>query len=224
MPPYPQVVHPNEVRPPPVVNAEGDRHHSARTEANTRLTSLAGMVLLVLLAVEGITILGIHRLMAVHIALGLALLGPLAVKLVSVGWRFVRYYRADPEYGRAGPPRPLLRVLAPVVVASTLTVFASGIGLLLAGPGRGSTLLVVHKVSFFVWFGVMTVHVLAYIVPAARWSLADVAGHGPAPVLVTRRARQLLIGAGLVVGLGLGVAGLGWAQPWVTWSATRGGG
>jgi hypothetical protein len=177
---------------------------------------MAGMLLVIALAVEGVTILGIHRLMALHIALGLALLGPLAVKLLSTSWRFVRYYRGDPDYGRAGPPRPLLRVLAPIVVVTTLTVFASGIGMLLAGPGRGSTLLVVHKVSFIVWFGVMTVHVLAYILPAARWSLADVAGYGSAPVLATRRARQLLIIAGLVVGLALGIAGLGWAHPWVT--------
>jgi hypothetical protein len=196
------------------------RGHTPATEANTRLTSLAGVVLFVLLAVQGVTILRIHRLLAAHVVVGLALLGPLAVKLGSTGWRFVRYYSGDAAYGRAGPPRPLMRVLAPVVVLTTIVVFASGVGLLAVRPGGGSTLLLVHKASFVLWLGVMTVHVLAYVAPAARWSFADLAGHGPATVLATRRTRYLLIGTSLIAGFALGVAGLGWAHPWVTWFGT----
>ena len=195
--------------------------HTSRTEANARLTSLAGAALFVLLAVEGITIVGItvlgHRLVTAHIAIGLVLLGPLVVKLVSTSWRFVRYYAGDADYERAGAPRPLLRVLAPVVVVTTLAVFGSGIGLLTVRPGGGSTLVFIHKVSFVLWFGAMTVHVLAYIVPAVQRSVADVAGRGPAAVLATRRLRQLIVCASLIAGLALGIAGLGWAHPWVTW-------
>jgi hypothetical protein len=198
--------------------------HTPRAEANARLTSLAGTVLLVLLAVEGITILGItvlgHRLLTAHIVVGLGLLGPLAVKLMSTSWRFLRYYAGDADYGRAGPPRPLLRMLAPVIVVTTIVVFGSGIGLLTVRPGGGSTLAFIHKVSFVLWFGAMTVHVLAYIVPAARRSLADLAGRGPASVLATRRLRQLVVFVSMVAGLGLAIAGLGWAHPWVTWFGT----
>jgi hypothetical protein len=199
------------------------RDHTTRTEANARLTSLAGMVLFVGLAVEGVTILAIHRLVTAHVVVGLAMLGPLVVKLVSVGWRFLRYYRGDAEYGRAGAPRPLLRILAPVLVVSTLAVFASGIGLLIGAPGRQSTLLGIHKVSFFVWFGVTTIHVLAYLGPAVRRSWADLSGLGSAAVLATRRTRALVLGAGVVAGIALGFAGLDWAHSWATWLGTRSG-
>jgi hypothetical protein len=194
-------------------------------EANARLTSLAGTVLLILLAVEGVTVLGItvlgHRLLTAHIVVGLALLGPLAVKLASTTWRFVRYYTGDSGYGRAGPPRPLLRLLAPVVVVTTVALFASGVGLLTVRPGGGSTLGFIHKVSFVLWFGAMTIHVLAYVAPAVRRSLADLGGRGPVEVLASRRPRLLLIAVSLLAGAGLGAAGLGWAHSWATWFSSK---
>jgi hypothetical protein len=193
-------------------------HHPDRTEANSRLTATAGLVLFVLLAVQGITIVSMHQLLGAHVVVGFMLLGPLTVKLGSTGWRFVRYYSGDVDYSRAGPPRPLLRVLAPVVVVSTVTVFASGIGLLATTPGRGSVLLFVHKASFVLWFGVTTVHVLAYLKPALRWCLADVVGRGSAAVAATRRVRGLVLSVSLAAGLALGLVGLEWAQ---TWLATR---
>jgi hypothetical protein len=195
--------------------------HTPRTEANARLTSLAGTVLLVLLAVEGITILGItvlgHRLVTVHIVVGLVLLGPLVVKLASTSWRFMRYYAGDADYRRAGAPRPLLRMLAPMVAVTTLAVFGSGIGLLTIRPGGGSMLVFIHKVSFVVWFGAMTVHVLAYTVPAVQRTFADFAGRGPRGVLASRRVRLVIVSASLIAGMALGVAGLGWAHPWASW-------
>jgi hypothetical protein len=191
-------------------------HRTARTEANSRLTATAGIMLFVLLAVQGVTILRIGPLLGAHVVIGFTLLGPTAVKLVSTGWRFFHYYAGDVDYRRAGPPRPLLRVLAPILVLSTGTVFASGIGLLAVRPGRGSVLLFAHKASFVLWFAVATVHVLAYVTPALRWSLADLVGHGPAQVVATRTARRLVLGASLLVGVALGLAGLAWAHPWMT--------
>jgi hypothetical protein len=195
--------------------------HTPKTEANSRLTSLAGVVLFIHLAAQGVTILLIHNLLAAHVLVGFALLGPLAIKLGSVGWRFVRYYSGDADYRRAGPPRAFLRMVAPLVVLTTVVVFASGVALLAVQPGRGSALVLVHKASFVLWFGVMTIHVLAYAAAAARWSVADLAGRGPAKVLATRCARHLLIGGSLIVGFALGIAGLGWAHPWVRWLGTR---
>jgi hypothetical protein len=204
--------------------ASAGQHHTVRTEANARLTSAAGLVLFVLLAAQGVTILRIHRLVVAHVVIGFVLLGPLVVKLASTGWRFVRYYSGDVEYSRAGPPVPLLRVLAPVVVLTTIAVFASGIALLAVRPGHGSTLLVVHKATFILWFGAMTIHVLAYLVPSVRRSLADLAGQGPAGVVATRHIRQIVIGLSLVAGVALGVLGVSWAHPWATWfGSSRGG-
>jgi hypothetical protein len=83
---------------------------------NERLTALAGAVLLVLIVVELATLPSIRALMSLHVFVGVALAGPPAVKTASTGWRFVRYYSQDPGYQRKGPPRPLLRALAPLLL------------------------------------------------------------------------------------------------------------
>jgi hypothetical protein len=181
---------------------------------------MAGAALFVLLAALGLTILGIHRLITAHAFIGLLLLGPLAVKLCSTGWRFVRYYAGDEAYVRAGAPQPLLRVLAPFVALTTIAVFGSGIGLLLVKPGSDSPLVAVHKASFVLWFVFMTVHVLAYAPRAARRTLADLTGRGPADIISNRPVRLLIVTISLAAGLGLGVAGIGWIHPWATWFAS----
>src|SRR5207248_11693595 len=97
------------------------------TDGNERLTSMAGAILIVLLAVLGVTILRIGQLIWVHLLVGLMLLGPLAVKMASTGSRFDRYYTHGQAYRSKGPPQPLMRAIAPMVVASTVVVFVSGI-------------------------------------------------------------------------------------------------
>ncbi len=206
------------------LGTRGRGEHTAATEANARLTALAGSVLFVLLAALGVTIVGIHRLLTAHACLGLLLVGPLAVKLGSTGWRFVQYYRGNADFRRAGPPAPLLRALAPVVVLTTLTVFGTGVALLFLQPARASAVVTVHKVSFIVWFAVMTVHVVAYAPRAVQRTVADIAGWGPPAALATRTRRQVLVAASVVAGIGLGLAGIGWIHPWTVWLAHRGGG
>ncbi|MGH9123413.1 MAG: hypothetical protein ACRDZ8_01645 [Acidimicrobiales bacterium] len=202
----------------PAAVADG---RSARSESNARLTSWAGLVLFVLLAVLGVTILRIHQLLAVHIAVGFGLIAPLVVKLVSTGWRFVHYYAGDQDYVLAGPPRPLLRILAPLVVISTLAVVGTGVALIAAGPGGRSELLVLHKITFVAWFGVMTVHVVAYILPALRWVGADLGKVGAPRVLARRRARQFAVAASLVAGVLLAFVGLRWGHPWLASSGVK---
>ena len=196
----------------------------ADTESNARLTSLAGVVLFVLLAALGVTILSIHRLLAAHAFLGFLLLGPLAVKLASTGWRLVRYYTNDVGYVRAGPPRPLLRVLAPLLVATTLLVFGSGVAFAFVAPGTARWLKPVHKASFIVWFVLTTVHVLAYGVRAFRTTGEDILGRGSPTVLSHRWARHGAILVSLVIGVALGIGALGWIHPWVHWFGTGHGG
>ena len=55
-------------------------------------------------------------LRAEHMFIGLVLIPPVLLKLGSTGYRFVRYYAGAPAYREKGPPRPLLRLLAPVLV------------------------------------------------------------------------------------------------------------
>ena len=141
-------------------------------EGNERLTAASGAVLFLLLAAEGVTILFIRPLLSTHVFIGMLLIPPVALKLASTGWRFARYYRGSREYVEKGPPLLPLRLLAPVVVLSTLVVFATGVGLLIRGPGQG-LLVGLHKASFVVWLVATGIHVLAYVARVPRLATAD---------------------------------------------------
>jgi len=103
---------------------------------NERLTALAGAILLVLIMAELVTTASLRTFMSAHVFVGVLLAGPLAVKLGSTGYRFVRYYTRAPAYVRRGPPRLALRLLAPVLVVTTIVLIGSGIGLVVVAPAR----------------------------------------------------------------------------------------
>ena len=134
---------------------------SGGSSGNEQLTAIVSTVLLVLLAAEGATILQIRQLLTVHAFIGMLFVPVVLVKLATTGWRLTRYYLGGAEYVVRGPPHIVLRALvAPVVVASTILVFGSGVALL-ALDERHGTLVGLHKASFVVWFGAMSLHVLA---------------------------------------------------------------
>ena len=131
--------------------------------ANAELTALAAAALILLLAVEGATLLRLQALLTVHAFVGMLLIPLVALKLGSTGWRAVRYYRHAEEYVAEGPPHVALRLLvAPVLVLSTVALFATGVSLLAVDQVHG-TLVGLHKASFIVWFGAASVHVLAHL-------------------------------------------------------------
>jgi hypothetical protein len=79
--------------------------------------------------------------------------------------------------------------------------------LAVTGPGD-RTWLLLHKASFVLWFGAMTVHVLAYVwrLPRlARGDLASRAGRRANEVLAGRSARWLLLTGSHLAGLLLAV-------------------
>src|SRR6202795_1086404 len=185
------------------------------SEGNARLTATTGLVLLVLLAIEGVTILSIHQLLSVHVFVGLLLIPPVALKLGVTGSRFLRYYTRAAEYVRKGPPLLLMRMLvAPGLIAATLVVFATGVALLAVGP-RGGIVLGLHKASFIVWLGAFGIHVLAYVlrVPglvAADWG-RDSGTSGAA-------LRIGVVALSLLLGLTVALAALPAADPALNWS------
>ena len=130
-------------------------------EGNERLTAVTGAILLGLFAAEGVTILAVRQLLTLHFFIGMLLIGPVLLKAGSTIYRFARYYAGVPDYRRKGPPAPLLRLLGPFVLATSLAVIGTGVILGYAG-GNASFWLFLHKASFVLWFGVMTIHVLAY--------------------------------------------------------------
>jgi hypothetical protein len=198
----------------PAGTGQVTRQRSSRrllgVEANARLTSFTGLVLLVMLAAEGLTILSIHRLLTWHAAIGLALVPVVAVKLGSTMWRFGRYYWGDVRYRAAGPPHPLLRILGPVVVLTTAAVLATGIAAWVVGPHHGPW-VTLHKASFILWFGVMAIHVLAYTPRALRLARADLEQR---PRVPHRLQRLGLVAVSVCAGIALGLAAGGLSGGW----------
>src|SRR5215472_1214189 len=130
---------------------------------NERLTTLSGVALLLLIVVELVTVANQRAGLSLHVLLGVLLAGPLAVKLGSTGYRFLRYYTRAPAYLRKGPPHLPLRVLAPPLLATTLVVIGSGIGLVVTGPLHPGPLLLVHGMSTLLWLPLIAIHVFAYL-------------------------------------------------------------
>jgi hypothetical protein len=179
-------------------------------EGNSRLTGGAAAILLVLLALEGATIPLIGQLLGPHIFIGMLLVVPVALKLASTGYRFARYYTGDPTYVRKGPPPTVLRLLGPLVVLTSLSLFATGVALLVVGP-PSNTLIFLHKASFIAWFGAMAVHVLGHILEIPALAAPDWRRHGG--------REAALAGSGLRVAILLGSLGFGVALALATYSA-----
>ena len=200
--------YPDAPQAPPARLPEAVRR-SGGAEGNERLTAITGAVLVVLLAVEGYTILRIGRLLTLHVFLGMLLLGPVTLKAGSVLYRFARYYSGSEPYRRKGPPDPLLRVIGPINMLLTACVFGTGIMLAVTGPnysyGGPTGWLQLHRISFIAWLFFMAIHVLAYVWRLPRLLAAEARGvslsEGETGAHVvagrhTRRAMEVLGGRG----------------------------
>jgi hypothetical protein len=141
-------------------------------EGNEILTSAAAVVLVGLLAAEGITIVHMRGLLSAHMFIGLVVIPPVLLKLGSTGYRMVSYYTGSRAYRSKGPPLLPLRLMAPVLVASTIAVLASGM-LLLAAEHKSGLVLTIHKVSFIVFGVLLAAHFLAYVPRVVRSVRAD---------------------------------------------------
>jgi hypothetical protein len=144
---------------------------------NARLTAWTGLVLFVLFVAELVTLLDVRGLISWHVVLGVLLVPPALLKTASTGWRILRYYTGQPGYRSAGPPPLPLRVLGPLVVATTLLLLGSGLLLILVGDqrsrqplvtvlGQRVDLLSLHQASFILCAIALGLHVLARAVPA----------------------------------------------------------
>jgi len=179
---------------------------------NERLTALAGSVLFLLLAAEGVTILSVQALVTAHVVIGMVVTAVVGLKLVSTGWRFTRYYTGDSRFRQAGPPNPFMRVLAPVLVALTAAVLGTGILLLLVGRDSGPWLFL-HKASFVLWFAITSLHVLVYAWRVPRLIAGDLLPRAAA-VVAGRWVRLTAVVVALAVGVGLAATVVHDAGPW----------
>jgi hypothetical protein len=186
------------------------------TIGNQRLTAATGAVLLVLLAIIGVSILRLGQLLWLHLFVGMVLIGPVLLKMASTGYRFARYYTANPAYREKGPPATPMRLLAPFVVISTVVVMGSGVALLFAGPSSRGTLFPIHKLSFFAWLAFTSLHVLGHLPGLPATLRADYRTHEKLPGYEPGRGGRVLSLIGvLVAGLVLAVLVIPQFGPWL---------
>jgi len=168
------------------------RRRAGGSSGNEQLTALLATVLLVLLAIEGATLLDLRSLLTVHAFVGVLLIPPVALKFATVGWRMARYYLGAAEYVRRGPPHIVLRaVVAPAIAASTIALFGTGVALLVTGETNG-TVVTLHQASFIAWVAATSLHVLGHLLDLPRALRRRVPGLA---------ARVAMIGSALALGL-----------------------
>ncbi|MGH9169453.1 MAG: hypothetical protein ACRD0Z_01025 [Acidimicrobiales bacterium] len=175
---------------------------------------MTGAVLLVLLAIEGFTILRVGALLTLHVVIGMLVVPLILLKIGSASWRFARYYLGSPAYRRKGPPPALLRLLGPFVVVSTVAVVGSGIALLLGPTSMRNELLLVHQVTFVLWFAAMTVHVLGHFLDMAHLAPRDFYWRTRRQVTGAAKRQWAVVGA-LCIGILLAVVVAPKVGPWL---------
>jgi len=185
---------------------------------NERLIALAGFVLLVLIITEIVITTNLHAFMPVHIFIGIFLTFPLLIKMGSTGYRFVSYYTGSPAFVKKGPPRLVMRLLAPLLLIATISLVVSGITLALLGPTNALSVWVLrlHALSVICWLPLLALHVGSYIWRVPRLILAD----------WRKRYSHLASGRGwrygitliaLLAGVSAAVLLLPHMNPWVAW-------
>jgi hypothetical protein len=178
--------------------------------ANQQLTSVVGALLFLLVVAIAVTTLSMPQFLSAHYLVGVLMLPPVALKFGTTGYRFVRYYRGDRAYRLAGPPKPLLRLLvAPVLVASTLVVFVTGLELWLFGLRFGRFWSTAHTVSAVVFMLATGGHLFAHL----RESAAAAAAETTSPPSRPATARRSLLFGTLLFGVVLAGASLFYATP-----------
>ncbi len=197
--------------------AVATRRRAARAgaNANARLTATTGLVLLILLAIEVATVvLGVRSHLALHITIGLLLVPPVLLKLASVTWRMLNYYRGASGYRLRGTPPAWLRILGPGLVAVTLLLLVSGI-VLAVGPSQlHATALTVHKVSFYVALLAVAAHLYGHLAEAVRVAVRGLARRRPHLPPSVRLAGGAVI-ISLLLGAVLAVILAGRAAPYI---------
>ena len=188
--------------------------HDPGVRENARLTSVVGIALLVPLLAVTLSGLSLGGLWRVHYFAGFLLIPLVAVKLASTGYRAARYYLRDPRYRGAGPPAPLLRALAPLLVLSGVLVLGSGVVLWKVGS-RSQPWSTIHSNSAVVFLCVAGIHVLAYV-PRAWREVRSGRRTGAEPGRTSSRHRagpRATVIAALTVGLVVAIATIPGSQP-----------
>jgi len=173
-------------------------------DGNSRLTAIVGTVILPIFVAAFITgKLAASGALSAHVAIGLVIAAPIAVKLASVTYRMVSYYRGVPAYRRRGRPSSPLRLLGGALGAVTMLLVVSGLVLAVGPSSAHQVALSIHKLTSYAAVLALALHLIAHLRAAVRLTTAELRPH----VLRVpgRRARLALLSASLVTGALLAV-------------------
>ncbi len=197
---------------------------SARVRWVARLTSITGVTIFALLAIEGLSVPAISQLFTLHVVVGMILLPVMALKIAVTSYRFLLYYLGRSDFVQAGPPWMPLRLIAPLIILSTVVLMLSGVELMLVGPHGASFTLwkPLHQVAFVVWFILMVPHVLAYLMRAVRTSFGDLGRLQSRSYKTSTSSwtRTTLLWVALGVGVGLGLRITAYEPAWLNFFHT----
>ncbi len=182
--------------------------NSRRVQFVARLTSLLGVALFVLLAIEGISVPFTGQLLAWHVVVGIMLIPLMSAKIVVTSYRFVLYYTRRVDFKKAGPPWMPLRIIGPLLIASTVVMMSSGVALIVVGPSSSSEGLwfALHRDSFIAWFIFTAIHVLAYVLRASSVSLRDLRRLRATTTELTQDTWYRVMIVVVVLGIGIGLS------------------
>jgi hypothetical protein len=111
--------------------------------------------------------------------------------------------------------------MAPLLIATTLVVIGSGIGLVITGPGSAGPLIPLHGFSVLVWLPLIAIHTFAHILRVPRlvaddWSKPSVKSN------VSGRGSRFGVNLGaLLAGVVAAILLFPGAAPWTVWSQTN---
>ena len=146
------------------------------TEGNHRLTAITGGLLVPLLTLIFLTGLFMDAWWHFHYAVGFALIPVVGLKLISTGYRALRYYTHNPIYRAAGPPDALPRLIAPLLALSVIVALATGVALFVQ-RSRGGVLSTLHTDSAVASAALIGIHLLTYVPDALAAMLRDLRAH-----------------------------------------------
>jgi hypothetical protein len=198
----------------PAADLSGHVARATSPSGNAKLTAITGAVLLILFSAEVITTLLMGSLFGQHFFLGMLLIGPVCLKIGSTVWRFSRYYLGSEPYVRRGPPPMLQRVLGPALVITSAGVLGTGVLLALTGPGL--RLQKLHQYFFYLWLIIVIIHVVHYL-PKLPELLASHPAERAVQAATGSRARWLLLGGSIIMGLALALLTYHLRARWGSW-------
>jgi len=143
--------------------------------ANSRLTAILDLTLLILFALQVVTVLaGVRSVLTWHVVLGLILLPPVGLKLTSVTWRMVSYHRGRDGFRRHHPTAAGAAGSGPVPRQAHRDPAGQWHYPARRVPGWAqSPALLVHQVSFYAWLAAAVVHIVPHSLQAVHLARRD---------------------------------------------------